>query len=76
MLPTVSAFLTYLKGLAPKNRTGIAFGSYGWGGQSVSGIEDILESCKFTLLVKGLKVQYIPDEQEVKDFKNKVKAVL
>jgi len=39
-------------------------------------LEDILESCKFTLLVKGLKVQYIPDEQEVKDFKNKVKAVL
>ena len=35
MLPTVSGFLTYLKGLSPKNRIGLAFGSYGWGGQGV-----------------------------------------
>ena len=35
ILPTVSAFLTYMKGLAPKGRKAIAFGSYGWGGQSI-----------------------------------------
>ena len=31
-LPTVSAFLTYMTGLSPKNehRIGFAFGSYGW----------------------------------------------
>jgi len=29
VMPTVAAFLTYLKGLAPKGRTGLAFGSYG-----------------------------------------------
>ena len=30
MLPTMAAFLTYIKGLRPKERTGFAFGSYGW----------------------------------------------
>jgi len=72
MLPTVSAFLSYLKGLAPKNRIGIAFGSYGWGGQSVGEIENILEQCKFQLPIKGLKIQYVPDEAELKKLKDTI----
>lgn len=35
ILPTVAAFMYYLKGLSPKNKIGLAFGSYGWGGQSI-----------------------------------------
>jgi flavorubredoxin len=76
MLPSVSSFLTYLKGLAPKNRVGFAFGSYGWGGQSVQEIENVFESCRFDLPVRGLKLQYIPDEKDLEDFKNKIRAVL
>lgn len=45
MLPTVSAFLTYMKGLKPKNKTALAFGSYGWSGESISQINDMLLSC-------------------------------
>lgn len=75
MLPTVSAFLTYLKGLAPKNRIGIAFGSYGWGGQSIGDIEKVFESCKFQMSVKDLKIQYVPDEAELKGLKEKVKVI-
>ena len=74
MLPTVSAFLTYMKGLAPKNRVGIAFGSYGWGGQSVSDIENILEAAKFELPLKGLKLQWVPDEEELKELKERLKV--
>jgi flavorubredoxin len=74
MLPTVSAFLTYLKGLAPKNRVGIAFGSYGWGGQSIGDIENILEQAKFELPIKGLKIQWVPDEDELKDLKERLKT--
>ena len=76
MLPTVSAFLTYLKGLAPKNRIGIAFGSYGWGGQSVSDIENILEQAKFELPIKGLKAQWVPDEAELNELKNKIGGII
>ncbi len=50
MMPTVSAFLTYMKGLKPKNRIGKAFGSYGWSGESVKDVEKILEDTGFELL--------------------------
>ncbi len=61
ILPTVSAFLTYMKGLAPKNRVGLAFGSFGWSGQSVDIVNDILKSCGFQML-EPIKAQYIPDK--------------
>jgi len=60
ILPTVAAFLTYLKGLAPKNRVGMAFGSFGWSGQSVGQVEDVLREAGFTLL-PSVRLQYIPD---------------
>ena len=50
MLPTVAAFLTYMKGLKPKNRIGKAFGSYGWSGESVANIHKMLESAGFEML--------------------------
>ncbi len=61
ILPTVAAFLTYLKGLAPKDRIGLAFGSYGWGGQSVGIVENILKECGFEML-EQIKLQYVPDK--------------
>lgn len=50
MMPSVAAFLTYMKGLKPKARTGKAFGSYGWSGESVPMINDFLCSMGFTML--------------------------
>jgi len=72
MLPTVSAFLTYLKGLSPKNRIGLAFGSYGWGGQAVGHVEDALKDCGFKMM-ESIKVQYIPDETQLQGIFNKLK---
>ncbi|GJQ48112.1 putative nitric oxide detoxifying norVW flavorubredoxin [Candidatus Kuenenia stuttgartiensis] len=72
LLPTVSAFLTYLKGLSPKDRIGLAFGSYGWGGQSVSHVEDALKECGFDLL-ESIKIQYIPDETQLQEIYEKTK---
>jgi len=71
MLPTVSAFLTYLRGLAPKNRTGLSFGSYGWGGQSIGQVEDILKACGFPMM-ESIKVKYIPDESVLNDITKKL----
>ncbi|MDP8253244.1 MAG: FprA family A-type flavoprotein [Candidatus Kaelpia aquatica] len=73
MLPTVAAFLTYMKGLDPKNRIGLAFGSYGWGGQSIGQIDEILRSCGFNML-DSVKAQYIPDEGSVNQIKEKLKG--
>ncbi len=72
MLPTVAGFLTYLKGLSPKNRIGLAFGSYGWGGQAVGHVEDTLKECGFKTL-EAIKVQYIPDEAQLREIFHKLK---
>jgi len=65
ILPTVAAFIYYLKGLSPKDRIGLAFGSYGWGGQSIDILQNLLgdeKECGFAMM-QPVKVQYIPDEE-------------
>ena len=66
LLPSSASMLTYLKGLAPKNRIGLAFGSYGWGGQSVSLVRDDLEKCKFKMW-DDIKHQYIPFDNDLEE---------
>ena len=65
MLPSMGGFLTYLKGLKPRNRVGFVFGSYGWGGQAVGEIEGILKSLSWKLPVEGLKINYIPEKNDL-----------
>jgi flavorubredoxin len=75
ILPTVAAFLYYLKGLSPRNKFGLAFGSYGWGGQSIPIIHRLLgdpKECGFTML-EPIKVQYIPDAEELNLIKNNLR---
>jgi flavorubredoxin len=67
IFPTVSDFMTYMKGLKPKNKVGAAFGSYGWSGESVKLITESLESMKFQVIEPGVKVQYVPDESGLDD---------
>jgi flavorubredoxin len=62
LFPTVSDFLTYMKGLKPKNKIGAAFGSYGWSGESVKLINQELEVMKFDVIDPGVKIQYVPDQ--------------
>ncbi|MCK5739274.1 flavodoxin domain-containing protein [bacterium] len=75
ILPTVAGFLAYFKGLAPKNRVGLAFGSYGWGGQSVGIVHKDLESCKFDML-EPIKFMWVPGEDDLKAITEKVESQL
>ena len=60
MMPSVAAFLTYLKGLAPKKRVGLAFGSYGWSGESIPQVEAILrDECGYEMM-DSVKAVYRP----------------
>jgi flavorubredoxin len=63
LFPTVSDFLTYMKGLKPQNKIGAAFGSYGWSGEAPKLITRELEEMKFNVIDPGIKVQYVPDQQ-------------
>jgi flavorubredoxin len=65
LFPTVSDFLTYMKGLKPINKVGAAFGSYGWSGEAVKLINKELEEMKFNMVDPGLKIHYVPDEKGV-----------
>nr|MDK2850530.1 hypothetical protein [Candidatus Cloacimonadota bacterium] len=72
ILPTVAAFIYYLKGLSPKDRIGLAFGSYGWGGQSIPILHRLLgdpNECGFDML-NPIKQQYIPTEQDLANIKS------
>jgi len=65
LFPTVSDFLTYMKGLKPKNKIGAAFGSYGWSGECVKLINSQLEEMKFEVIDPGVRLQYVPDEKGI-----------
>jgi len=69
MLPAMGGFLTYLKGLKPRNRIGFVFGSYGWGGQAVGEIEKILRELSWDLPIKSLNINYVPNENDLKNTK-------
>ncbi len=75
LMPNVASFLTYLKGLAPKDRIGLAFGSYGWGGQSIGQVEQYLKDCGFETL-ENIRIQYIPDEDQLEEIKDKLEGSL
>jgi flavorubredoxin len=66
LFPTVSDFLTYMKGLKPRRKIGAAFGSYGWSGEAVKLINKELEAMKFELVDPGLNIQYVPDNKGIK----------
>jgi flavorubredoxin len=62
IFPTVADALTYLKGLKPRNLIGAAFGSYGWSGEAVGQVEDVLRGMKVELVGEGVKAKYVPDD--------------
>jgi len=61
MFPTMADVLTYLKGLKPRNLLGAAFGSYGWSGEAVRQVNEILTAMDVALVNEGVKVKFIPD---------------
>jgi len=67
LFPTVSDFLTYMKGLRPKNKIAAAFGSYGWSGEAVKLINQELEAMKYEIVDPGLKVQYVPSQKALEE---------
>jgi len=63
VFPTIGDFLSYMKGLKPKNKIGAAFGSYGWSGESLKLITSELEDMNFEIIDPGVRIQYVPDEK-------------
>jgi flavorubredoxin len=81
MFPTIAEFLSYLRGLRPKNRVVASFGSYGWGGGAVKDIYEEFKRMGLETLEPGVQVIYRPsaeDEERCyafgREFAGKVRA--
>ncbi len=76
IIPTVASFLCYLKGLNPKNIEYIAFGSFGWGGQSIGIIAKELDGMKYKPLTDNIAIQFVPKPEQLLEIKKLVKSKL
>lgn len=75
MMPTIAGFLCYLKGLRPVNHKAFAFGSYGWGGQSIGMVEDELKSAGFEIILDKIRVANVPTAQQLDEITEKILAL-
>jgi flavorubredoxin len=62
IMPQMADAMTYLKGLRPANLIGAAFGSYGWSGESVRYLEEILKEMKVEIAVPAVMAKHVPDD--------------
>lgn len=78
MLPTVASFLTYMRGLSPKNeqRIGLAFGSYGWAPLGPKQVYAELENAKFQLPVPVVVQQWVPSEENLAELQGTVRKMI
>lgn len=75
MLPTVAAMLMYMKGLKPKGRKFLTFGSYGWSQQGFKEVEQSLTDAGMLQAGPGHYVRFIPDDQDLEQLNNWVPLI-
>ena len=75
MMPTIAAFLCYLKGLAPKDHKAFAFGSYGWGGQSIAQVEDELKAAGCEIVLDKVRIANVPTSDQLQDLTEQIKTI-
>ena len=78
MMPTMASFLTYLRGLSPKNdqRIGIAFGSYGWAPLGPKQVYAEMENMKFNMACPVVAQQWIPSEENLAELQATVAKII
>lgn len=64
MFPSVAEFMTYLRGLRPKDRLVGAFGSYGWGGGAVKDVLAKVGEIGLEAFEPGSQVLYKPSVED------------
>jgi len=75
IFPTIGGFLTYLKGLKPKNRFACTFGSYGWSKSGFKELEDALSECGLDLIGSGKYFQFVPGDEDLETLEETVSNI-
>lgn len=65
ILVSVAGILEEIKGLKFKSKKAGAFGCYGWSGESVKIISDVLKESGFEVADEGLRVMWNPDKESM-----------
>ena len=70
MLPSVSGFLTAMKGLKFQNTLCFAFGSYGWSGEGVKKTESRFQEAGLDIAAEGISCKWQPDSKTLENCRN------
>lgn len=65
LLPSISPILEELKGLKFQNKVSAAFGAYGWGGEAVGLIEEILSRSKIPIVAESVRAKWQPKADDL-----------
>lgn len=72
LMTSIASFFAYMKGLNPKHISYVVFGSYGWSGQGTEFADLELEKMGHTRLMKPIRIQYAPSEEQLKNLKDEI----
>lgn len=68
-LYSIGGLIDMIKGLRFKGKTAIAFGSYGWSGEVVKKLNEVLVSCGFNVVDPGRRVNWVPSEEDLESLR-------
>jgi flavorubredoxin len=66
IFPTIGGLLTYVTGLKPRGKLWGFFGSFGWGGGAVKGMNEIAKNAGFEVYPQSVEIKYVPDKEDLK----------
>jgi flavorubredoxin len=67
--------LSHVSPITNRNKLAVAFGSYGWSGESIPLITERLKGLKFKVIDQGLKVHFKPSEEDLEKAKELGKQI-
>ncbi|MDO5016522.1 MAG: flavodoxin domain-containing protein, partial [Eubacteriales bacterium] len=76
ILSSVAGWLEFLKQLKFKNKKAAAFGCYGWSGESVKKLQDMLQEAGFTVIEENLRCQWKAEEEDLAGIPALVESLL
>ena len=65
ILSSVAEIFEIIKGLRFKNKKAAAFGCYGWSGESIQVINELLEKSGFSVINDGIRALWNPDDESM-----------
>jgi len=65
ILPEIAGFISNMKGLKFKNKKAASFGCYGWSGESVKQMNELMGSAGFEVVNEGFRNLWNPDEDQL-----------